>query len=45
MYFENILEIGEIAPYEQFLVFSWIFYYLLLDFYVENRDHQIFTLG
>ena len=33
---------GEIAPKEQFLLFSTIFCYLLLDFHIENRD-QIFT--
>ena len=30
---------GEIAPLEQFLLFSTIFCYLLLEFYVKNRDH------
>ena len=33
---------GEIAPLEQFLLFSTVFCYLLLEFHVENRDH-IFT--
>ena len=28
---------GEIAPEEQFLLFSTIFCYLMLDFYVETR--------
>ena len=36
----NILKIirkkGEIAPQEQFLIFSTIFCYLLLDFHVET---------
>ena len=28
---------GEIAPGEQFLLLSTIFYYLVLDFYVKTR--------
>ena len=28
---------GEIAPEEQFLLLSTIFYYLILDFYVKTR--------
>ena len=28
---------GEIAPVEQFLNLSTIFYYLMLDFYVKTR--------
>ena len=30
-------ERGEIAPVEQFLILSTIFYYLMLDFYVKIR--------
>ena len=33
---------GEIAPYEQFLLFSTIFCYLLLDFHVKTG--KVFTL-
>ena len=34
---ENIVERGEIAPEEQFLFLSTIFFYLILDFYVKTR--------
>ena len=37
MYIENIVERGEIAPQEQFLLFSTIFYNLILDFCVITR--------
>ena len=30
-------KMGEIAPQEQFLPLSTIFYYLMLDFYVKTR--------
>ena len=32
---------GEIAPYEQFLLFSIIFCYLLLDFHVTTGTRKI----
>ena len=32
IYIENIVERGEIAPVEQFLLLSTIFCYLVLDF-------------
>ena len=41
---------GEIAPQEQFLLFSTIFCYLMLDFYVKTRirfslrDKQLFEI-
>ena len=41
---------GEIAPEEQFLPFSTIFYYLMLDFYVKKgirislRDKRLFEI-
>ena len=41
---------GEIAPEEQFLALSTIFYYLVLDFYVKTgirfslRDKQLFEI-
>ena len=41
---------GEIAPKEQFLPFSTIFYYLMLDFYVKTgirlslRDKRLFEI-
>ena len=41
---------GEIAPGEQFLPLSTIFYYLMLDFYVKTgirfslRDKQLFEI-
>ena len=35
--FSNIVEKGEIAPEEQFLLLSTIFCYLMLDFYVKTR--------
>ena len=41
---------GEIAPEEQFLPLSTIFYYLMLDFYVKTgirfflRDKQLFEI-
>ena len=41
---------GEIAPEEQFLLLSTIFYYLMLDFYVKTRirfslrDKQLFEI-
>ena len=31
------MEKGEIAPEEQFLPLSTMFYYLMLDFYVKTR--------
>ena len=37
MYIEKMWKRGEIAPYEQFLLLSRIFCYLMLDFYVERR--------
>ena len=37
MYIENIVERGEIAPQEQFLLFSIIFYNLILDFCAITR--------
>ena len=51
MYVENIVEKGEIAPEEQFLPLSTIFYYLMLDFYVKKtgirfsvRDKRLFEI-
>ena len=41
---------GKIAPEEQFLPLSTIFYYLMLDFYVKTgirfslRDKQLFEI-
>ena len=41
---------GEIAPEEQFLPLSTIFYYLMLDFYVQTgirfslRDKRLFEI-
>ena len=41
---------GEIAPEEQFLPLSTIFYYLMLDFYVKTgirlslRDKRLFEI-
>ena len=41
---------GKIAPQEQFLPFSTIFYYLMLDFYVKTgirfslRDKRLFEI-
>ena len=40
---------GEIAPEEQFLLLSTIFYYHMLDFYVNRiifslRDKQLFEI-
>ena len=41
---------GKIAPEEQFLLFSTIFYYLMLDFYVKTgirfslRDKRLFEI-
>ena len=41
---------GKIAPAEQFLPFSTIFYYLMLDFYVKTgirfslRDKRLFEI-
>ena len=41
---------GEIAPEEQFLPLSTIFYYLMLDFYVKTgnrlslRDQRLFEI-
>ena len=41
---------GEIAPQEQFLTLSTIFYYLILDFYVKAgirlslRDKRLFEI-
>ena len=41
---------GEIAPEEQFLPLSIIFYYLMLDFYVKTgirfslRDKRLFEI-
>ena len=41
---------GEIAPEEQFLLLSTIFYYLILDFYVKTgirfslRDRRLFEI-
>ena len=41
---------GEIAPEEQFLPFSTIFHYLMLDFYVKTgirfsfRDKRLFEI-
>ena len=41
---------GEIAPEEQFLLLSTIFYYLMLDFYVKTgtrfslRDKRLFEI-
>ena len=37
IYVENIVERGEIAPEEQFLLLSTIFSYLMLDFNVKTR--------
>ena len=37
MFVENIVERGEIAPEEQFLLSSTIFCYLVLDSYVKTR--------
>ena len=43
-------KMGEIAPEEQFLPLSTIFYYLMLDFYVKTgirlslRDKQLFEI-
>ena len=37
MYVENIVEMGEIAPQEQFLLFSTIFCNQILDFYAKTR--------
>ena len=43
-------ERGEIAPEEQFLLLSTIFFYLLLSFYVRTgtrislRDNQLFEI-
>ena len=43
-------KMGEIAPEEQFLPLSTIFYYLMLDFYVKTgirfslRDKRIFEI-
>ena len=42
---------GEIAPYEQFLLFSTIFCYLLLDIHVKTgtrlslRDKRLFEIS
>ena len=43
-------KMGEIAPKEQFFPLSTIFYYLMLDFYVETgirfslRDKRLFEI-
>ena len=43
-------KMGEIAPEEQFLPLSTIFYYLMLDFYVKTgirfslRDKRLFEI-
>ena len=43
-------KMGEIAPEEQFFPLSTIFYYLMLDFYVETgirfslRDKRLFEI-
>ena len=43
-------KMGEIAPEEQFLPLSTIFYYLILDFYVKTgirfslRDKRLFEI-
>ena len=37
IYVENIVEKGEIAPEEQFLLLSTEFCYLILDFYGKTR--------
>ena len=43
-------KMGEIAPQEQFLPLSTIFYYLMLDFYVRTgirfslRDKRLFEI-
>ena len=43
-------KMGEIAPQEQFLPLSTIFYYLMLDFYVKTgirfsfRDKRLFEI-
>ena len=48
---ENIVERGEIAPEEQFLLFSTIYFYLLLDFHVKAgtrfslRDKRLFEIA
>ena len=50
MYVENIAEKGKIAPEEQFLPLSTIFYYLMLDFSVKTgirfslRDKRLFEI-
>ena len=50
IYIENIVEKGEIAPQEQFLLFSTIFCNLILDFCVKTRtrfflpDKQLFEV-
>ena len=50
IYVENIVERGEIAPEEQFLLSSTIFCYLMLDSYVKTRirfslrDKQLFKI-
>ena len=47
---ENIVERGKIAPEEQFLSLSTLFYYLMLDFYVKTgirfsvRDKRLFEI-
>ena len=37
IYIENIVKMGEIAPQEQFLLFSTLFYNLILGFCVKTR--------
>ena len=45
-----LCKVGEIAPEEQFLPLSTIFYYLMLDFYVKTgirfsiRDKRLFEI-
>ena len=41
---ENIVERGEIASQEQFLLLSTIFYYLMLDFYVKKGPDFLFEI-
>ena len=48
---ENIVEKGEIAPEEQFLLLFSIFSFLMLDFYVKTRirfslrDKRLFEIS
>ena len=47
---KRLWKMGEIAPEEQFLPLSTIFYYLMLDFYVKTgirfslRDKRLFEI-